>query len=633
MVTVRFAPTDKDHENTDKTDLLNLEETIVNDNQSNSLFDNLDPEDELNFFIDEHLSFGSNQTNETITRTETEQPKSRKQTHDTVSSILKQTTIPVHVNDNDALGIPNTPAVHFYPRSGTNLSEHSSKLETGAPSSHENDQTRKDLDFNQMFYSFPQAKGSEVTSQFETNGISPISPATMCTTEVLMLPDSNNVVFQSNHSHTAPTNQHQQDHGGVTQPNSLNTEISVPAWLQHMNMVASMATHPAWSAPPDSVKSSAWISSPSPATKNKQHPMHIYSNTLNASGGRGLVENFDGNVQGSISITHDRSRAENNVASTIHPALKKYIGGAWKNEAKEESKEKREQRLARNRESARQSRRRKKELLLTLRQKVNHLYEQLENERRSQIEMMEKKLLSEKESIILDLSAQSSDPHRIGATEKLIHLLQNEGPDTKCRLEIIKFQYRQLKRLFLPSYTQFLLQLSLKNVSFFTTAKESAQKLKQVVDNSVNSRISSRIVGEEIMKSYDEGSNNASERKLSCNFTDENKMWPLFCHELTIGIDQEEKLLQALESIQRNEHFEQMRLEICKIISSVVEINHMLLECCPAIRKQNLSCLLQILTPAQTIRYLKWMTVNRERCKNLLVKESKLNSGDRKSVV
>jgi hypothetical protein len=45
MVTVRFAPTDKDHENTDKTDQLNLEDTIVNDNQNNSLFDNFDPED------------------------------------------------------------------------------------------------------------------------------------------------------------------------------------------------------------------------------------------------------------------------------------------------------------------------------------------------------------------------------------------------------------------------------------------------------------------------------------------------------------------------------------------------------------------------------------------------------------
>ena len=607
----------------------------------------------LNFFIEEHLSFGSNQTNEStshVPRIENEPLKSR--THDAVPSILKQTTI-MHTSEKDALGIPNTPAVHFYPRTTTHLSEHTSNFKTSELSTDGDDKKQKNNSFNQMF--------SDMTSQHESNGISPISPAAMCTTEVLMLPGSNNVTFQSNHPHPP-----KQQHLGVTPSNAVNEEINVPAWLQHMNMVATMSSKQASSTQPNTgngmLKSSNKTSLPAPATRNKEHPMHIHLartgvanlDSLKASDPRYTVKNIDSNVQVSASFSHDRSVVENHGVSNIHPALKAYIGMSLKHEAKEESKEKRAQRLARNRDSARQSRRRKKEMLLTLREKVNTLYGQLEYERRLQLEIMESKLLSEKKSIILDIASQCPDPRRIGATEKLIHLLKNEGPDTTSRLAVIQFQYRQLKRLYLPSYAQFLLELSLKDFSFFTAAKESAQKQKHLAVNNINSRTSSRIVGEEISKSYEEGTNKASESKLFCNFLDDDKMWPLFCHELTIGIDQEEKLLQALEryalyivssnsidflkvlsktiylnqySMQRNEQFKHRRLEIYKYVSTVAEMKEKLLKSSPATRKQNLSYLLQILTPAQAIRYLKWMTVNKERCKQLFLNENKIYSG------
>jgi hypothetical protein len=44
MVTVRFGSTEKEKADTDKTEQLNLED-LVNENRSNGLFDNLDPED------------------------------------------------------------------------------------------------------------------------------------------------------------------------------------------------------------------------------------------------------------------------------------------------------------------------------------------------------------------------------------------------------------------------------------------------------------------------------------------------------------------------------------------------------------------------------------------------------------
>lgn len=49
MTSVRFVPTDKEKAEIDKTEQLNLED-IVNENQSNGLFDNLDPEDGMFLF-------------------------------------------------------------------------------------------------------------------------------------------------------------------------------------------------------------------------------------------------------------------------------------------------------------------------------------------------------------------------------------------------------------------------------------------------------------------------------------------------------------------------------------------------------------------------------------------------------
>lgn len=61
--------------------------------------------------------------------------------------------------------------------------------------------------------------------------------------------------------------------------------------------------------------------------------------------------------------------------------------------------------------------------------------------------------------------------------------------------------------------------------------------------NKGTGRISSKLVGEEIHK----GSNSNSKEKSSqtCGVNDADKVWPLICYELTVSLDQEERLLQA----------------------------------------------------------------------------------------
>ena len=57
-----------------------------------------------------------------------------------------------------------------------------------------------------------------------------------------------------------------------------------------------------------------------------------------------------------------------------------------------------------------------------------------------------------------------------------------------------------------------------------------------------NGRISSKLVGEEIHK----GNNDTKEKtSQTCSVNDADKVWPLICYELTVSLDQEERLLQA----------------------------------------------------------------------------------------
>ena len=60
-------------------------------------------------------------------------------------------------------------------------------------------------------------------------------------------------------------------------------------------------------------------------------------------------------------------------------------------------------------------------------------------------------------------------------------------------------------------------------------------------------RVSSKQVGEDLTNGFKDkmaaGSNKSS---MSCHPNDRLQMWPLFCYELAVSLDQEEKLLQYL---------------------------------------------------------------------------------------
>ena len=220
-----------------------------------------------------------------------------------------------------------------------------------------------------------------------------------------------------------------------------------------------------------------------------------------------------------------------------------------------ESEEKRAKRLERNRESARKSRRRKKERLSQLEEKVNILYNQIENARSLQIMNMNPRLQDHFFQRIVQL-----DPSENSAQESLTAIFKGAGYNCEVQRATIDFQYSMLKHTLLPRYHKFLLWLTLHPESWFSAAKEQHAKReanRQVV-RTASGKISSKQVGEELTNGskLEDGTfvpppqapsvNAAGEKANQTALAfDSLRMWPLLCFELSISVDQEERILLA----------------------------------------------------------------------------------------
>lgn len=196
--------------------------------------------------------------------------------------------------------------------------------------------------------------------------------------------------------------------------------------------------------------------------------------------------------------------------------------------------EKRQRRLARNRESARNSRRRKKELLRTLAQKVEELQRQLDIEITFQIQSMETGIFELKSSLL--------EQYERGANadqESTSLMIRSTSPNCSIRRDVILHQYNCLRQGFLSTQNHCSVWLMVKNSQFFTDGCRASQKMVESKGNKTStSRPNSKQVGEDIMKSEKTG-----ETPVSSSSEDPPRMWPLLCHELTMTMDQEEKVI------------------------------------------------------------------------------------------
>ena len=308
---------------------------------------------------------------------------------------------------------------------------------------------------------------------YNTTNMSPISPAVMCTNEVLMLPSARrystsnygatgndpnaNFTTTQQQWHNLPpgTNDNVNTYGPAsTAASPGNAPMQLPIWLQHMNNVAMIANN--------SQKEGS-MAAPAPVSKCQNQTILPNLNTFNQQRFQSQgMHVFPGTDILPIpqSITHMQHHM------------------TFKDDHAMESKEKRDKRLARNRESARQSRRRKKELLLNLRGKVNNRHEEIEIERRNKLECMEHELVADRIRILSAIFAeQSYNGQSVATSEKLIRTVRQCGPNIVERKTAIRFQYNALRRAILPHYSHAILSIALRDSSFLTEAKEERTKV------------------------------------------------------------------------------------------------------------------------------------------------------------
>ena len=229
--------------------------------------------------------------------------------------------------------------------------------------------------------------------------------------------------------------------------------------------------------------------------------------------------------------------------------------------------EKRRQRLARNRESARQSRRRKKEHLASLAAKVQKLQRQLEAEVRSKIRSMEGGLSRQRCNMVEKWLAEqekkrfcpASDEHSSSSVDsrdcwnQLAMFIGKTSVNCEIRRAVIAHQYHFLRQAFISTHNHFSVWMMMQSSSFFTEASRrqevalaktgvaagSISSGSESASKTASSRANSKQIGEDIY-------NDDRKREkvgVTCHANDGLRMWPLYCHEITMTMEQEDRVI------------------------------------------------------------------------------------------
>jgi hypothetical protein len=441
------------------------------------------------------------------------------ETHHQVQSYLPENNVQT----------PATPAVQFYANTSSKKRRSRSDLESCAEvdanvqqqaKSAMSNSRSKSISFQQAFMKYPapamypvsnssscsslslqgidsgpilqvqhqfQAQASGSTG-YNTATTSPMSPAGMCTNEVLMLPSARRYGTSTSGVHGAAnvsqtsdpsinvTTMHShpqwQSHsscgangnGNVNGNISTSTPVSnaassannsnapIPIWVQHMNNVAMIANR------------DGSMAAPAPVARNQNQTILPNPNTFIANGNQQQYQTLGMRVFPGSDILP--------VPQNIDPVQHMHHM-LFNDDPATESKEKRAKRLARNRESARQSRRRKKDLLFHLQGKVNKLHEEIDHVRRKKLECMEEELAADRIRILNSIFVDRiQNGQSAVAVDNLIGTVRKSGPNVAERKAAINFQYKALQKAILPHYSQTILSLALRDPSFLTEAKE-----------------------------------------------------------------------------------------------------------------------------------------------------------------
>ncbi|KAF4129599.1 bZIP transcription factor, partial [Phytophthora infestans] len=257
--------------------------------------------------------------------------------------------------------------------------------------------------------------------------------------------------------------------------------------------------------------------------------------------------------------------------------------------------EKRQRRLARNRESARQSRRRKKQYLELLEEKVSQLTESIDTTRAAHLESANEALNQVRSDILNSLA----EDRKNGGTEESVQekirqgimLVQERfGPNSVERLAVKDYNFRQLDNLLLPPYCRFLLWLSIQDESFFDEPNGMGAK----------------------------NAGEAPEKKKVPNVVKKDTLWSTLTNDLALTYEQDEKL-KSLYKSGDSKSSKSERRRVAMAVTYLSKLKRSLEQRSEAVQRQT-EMLHSILTPEQSLIYLRWVDANQDRLPNFVDK-------------
>lgn len=270
--------------------------------------------------------------------------------------------------------------------------------------------------------------------------------------------------------------------------------------------------------------------------------------------------------------------------------------------------------------------------------KVQKLQRQLETEVRNKIRSMEGGIVRQ-QGTSLDKWMQKCALLGYSTREELAGVLQKTGPNCSIRRAVISHQYDFLRQAFLSTHNHYSLWMMMQNSSFFTEASRKQQNslaLEGAVvtaagsalgsgskATTTNTRANSKQIGEEI---YNEEKDKG--RGVNCHAREELKTWPLYCHEITMTMEQEDRIINQAHAQAKNTPNIQPNLEKMKKATDATKHLQTAMMCHTQLASlRNKRLLLEVLTPAQTALYLKWFKANKQRCRGAMDRKLRANSG------
>lgn len=254
------------------------------------------------------------------------------------------------------------------------------------------------------------------------------------------------------------------------------------------------------------------------------------------------------------------------------------------------AEQKRAQRLARNRESARQSRRRKKEHLDLLEAKVVELNARIAAVRAGHCATAESALTHQRRSLLAALESVAHKSRRSPEEEAALEdgatqLVDRFGPDAPERRVVREFHLDQLTRLVLPPHTKFLLWLLHQPHEFFRPGGGS---------------------------SGGAGGDGGTAPAPPPAAAGAGTLWSLLCEEIGLSPDQADALRDQLRSTVSSPDVprETWRLGMA---AGYLQKLRVAVSARAAAAQAHLEALRGALSAGQLVRYLAWLERNRGR--------------------